>query len=341
MILVTGGTGMLGAHLLWQLCQEAEQPIRAIFRNEKSIEKVRSFFVSRLAAKRNQSPKTFFDKIEWASADITDKEALEGAFGGVRQVYHLAAVVSFDDADESLMQQVNAEGTANMVRLALKNKVSHFVHVSSIATLSNQKGKKKIDEQSIFNPKENNYPYASTKHLAETCVWEGISKGLPAVIFNPGVILGAGYWRENAGIFWGMVQKGFPFYATGITGFVGAEDVVRFMMASHKKQITGKRFILVAENWCYRDFLNAIAKHLKKRPPFIPLSSFVVKILVVLARFYALVSHNRSTITKDSLSFATNQTFYSNEKVKTTFKEGFTEMKAVVAELTIAFGAFN
>ena len=111
MILVTGGTGLVGAHLLLHLVENNE-PIRAIYRNGKSIQKTKSLF-------SQYKKESFFEKIEWVEADIIDIPSLELVFENVEQVYHCAALISFDPKDEDLLRKINIEGTANIVNFCL------------------------------------------------------------------------------------------------------------------------------------------------------------------------------------------------------------------------------
>ena len=74
MILVTGGTGLVGSHLLYHLTKENEA-IRATYRSEhkfESVKKVFSFYTTDYLS--------LFKKIEWIKADITDTTTLETAF---------------------------------------------------------------------------------------------------------------------------------------------------------------------------------------------------------------------------------------------------------------------
>ncbi|RME01141.1 MAG: NAD-dependent epimerase/dehydratase family protein, partial [Bacteroidetes bacterium] len=97
-ILVTGGTGFIGAYLLHYLLQQGYSDIRAIKRPGSPMDLV----------------STIADRIEWVEADVCDVADLALAMKGVKKVYHSAAVVSFNDADARRMQQVNVEGTANV-----------------------------------------------------------------------------------------------------------------------------------------------------------------------------------------------------------------------------------
>ncbi|MBT8296145.1 MAG: NAD-dependent epimerase/dehydratase family protein, partial [Gramella sp.] len=113
MILVTGGTGLVGAHLLFELAQDNER-LKAIARPTSDLQTVRkifSYYTTQAEAGR------LFKKIEWITADINDVPALEKAFLDVEYVYHCAALISFDPADEKKLRKINIEGTANIVNL--------------------------------------------------------------------------------------------------------------------------------------------------------------------------------------------------------------------------------
>ena len=101
MVLVTGGTGLVGAHLLLHLA-ESETTIRAIYREPKSIEKTKKLF--KLYQKEN-----LFSKIDWVQADIIAVPSLEKAFQNIDYVYHCAGLISFDPKDEEKLRKINIE----------------------------------------------------------------------------------------------------------------------------------------------------------------------------------------------------------------------------------------
>ena len=241
MILVTGGTGLVGAHLLLQLTAN-ETEIRAIYRNEKNIRKTQSLF--QLYGKEAQ-----FHKIQWMEGDIIDVPSLEKAFQGVTHVYHCAALISYNPKDENKLRKTNIEGTANIVNFCIDYKVSKLCHVSSIAALGDLKPNETIiTEETEWNPEHYHSDYAISKYGAEMEIWRGQQEGLNVVIVNPGVIFGAGFWQQGSGMFFSAVQKGFPFYTNGTTGYVSATDVASVMIQLMNSNISGERFSVIAEN---------------------------------------------------------------------------------------------
>src|SRR6476620_8159312 len=127
MILVTGGTGLVGSHLLLRLLENGDA-VRALYRSDSSKKQTESVF-----AIYNQQQ--LFDKIEWALGDINDIPSLEGAFKNISYVYHCAALISFDPNDEERLRKTNIEGTANVVNFCLEYKIRKLCHVSSVAAL--------------------------------------------------------------------------------------------------------------------------------------------------------------------------------------------------------------
>ena len=253
MILVTGGTGLVGSHLLYKLTTENEK-IRAIYRSEKKIEKVKevfSFYTSEV--------KKYFSKIEWIKADITNVPEMIPLFKGIEYVYHCAALVSFNPKDYREMRKVNIHGTAIMVNLAIDAKVKKFCFVSSIAAVGDSVNGKIVTEENEWNDQADNHGYAITKFGAEMEVWRASQEGIDVVIVNPGVILGSGFWNSGSGKLFTQVHNGFNYYTEGITGFIGVKDIVKAMVSLVKSEVKNERFILVSENKSFRDIFFSIA----------------------------------------------------------------------------------
>ena len=88
MIFVTGGTGLLGSHLLFELTKSAT-PVKAIFRNDSKLEVVKRVF----QFYDQQNGLTRFNSIQWVNCDVLDVVTLAEEMEGCAHVYHCAAVV--------------------------------------------------------------------------------------------------------------------------------------------------------------------------------------------------------------------------------------------------------
>ena len=308
-ILVTGGTGLVGAHLLAQLALLGKE-IRATYRTKESVIKAAHVF------SYYSKEKAVFDNIEWVEADVTDLPAMRTAFKDITHVYHCAAVVSFRKKDNTLMRQINIEGTANMVNLALHNKVEKFCFVSSIASLDKGNTTKPIDETNEWNPEADNYGYAISKYGGEMEVWRGSQEGLNVVIVNPGVILGAGFWETNTGKFFTNASNNFAYYTTGKTGFVGVRDVVKAMLYLMDSNIVNQRYVLVSENVSFQSVMTQMAKVLNTKPPYKKVSPFMAGIAWRLAWVVSKITGKQPLITKHSSKAAQRSYEYSSQKIK-------------------------
>jgi nucleoside-diphosphate-sugar epimerase len=309
-ILVTGGTGLVGAHLLVQLAK-SENQIYALYRTSSGLEKTKHVF-----SYYSTDFENLFSKIKWVKGDITDIPSLEKAFDDIDWVYHCAAIVSFSRKDENLMRKTNIEGTANMVNLALANDVKKFCYVSSIATLDKNKKTTPIDETNEWNPENNNYDYAISKYGGEMEVWRASQEGLDVIIVHPGVILGSGFWHINTGKFFANAANNFLYYTTGITGFVGVKEVVKTMILLMESSIVNDHFILVSENRSFQYIMTEIAQALGTKPPTKKVSPLLGNIAWRLAWIKAKLTGKPPLITKHSANAAQQVYYYSSEKIQ-------------------------
>ncbi|MFV9549851.1 NAD-dependent epimerase/dehydratase family protein [Algibacter sp. PT7-4] len=317
MILVTGGTGLVGAHLLYKLTAEHKK-VRAIYRTKRKIENTKSVFSS-----YNKNYEALFNTIEWVEADLLDIPALTEAFTNINKVYHCAAFVSFEPNKYQALRQSNIIGTANIVNLCLSNKTEKLCYVSSIATIGNTLNNKPITENTNWNPEEDNSVYAITKYGAEMEVWRGTQEGLNAVIVNPGVILGAGIWHYGTGNFFKKASKGFKYYTSGTVGIVSVIDVVSIMTKLMDSEIKNERFILVAENWTYKDFLNLLATAVNGKKPKKQASTKLLSMAWRLDWLKHKITGKRRLLTKHLVKSLTTKTYYSSDKIITALNYKF------------------
>lgn len=320
MILVTGGTGLVGAHLLLHLLQENEA-VRAIYRSQSSVEKTKNLF-------RQENQIALFDKIEWFDADITDIPALEKAFKNVTHVYHCAALISFDTHDEELLRKTNIEGTANVVNCCVDFNVKKICHVSSIAALGDAKeGETVITEETEWNPEKNHGDYALTKYGAETEVWRASQEGLDVVIVNPGVIFGKGFGTVGSGQLLQKIQNGFPFYTKGSTGITAVDDVVNIMIQLMKSPISGERFTIVSENIILQDLLNTIADAMQKKRPYIYARPYMTSLYWRMDWLFSKLLFKKQSFTRATSKSSHSVETYDNSKVVSQLKYTFRPMK--------------
>jgi dihydroflavonol-4-reductase len=295
MILVTGGSGLLGQELITQLLSNGETVV-AIF---------------------NKTPlKDFHHKnLLQRQADILDVIALEEAMQGITQIYHCAAVVSFNPKDREKLFKVNVEGTANVVNIALSNNVKKIVHVSSVAALGRIREGQTINETMNWTAATSNSIYGQTKHLGEMEVWRGMAEGLEAAIVNPAIILGEADWNSSSTAIFKNVYNEFPWYATGTTGWVDVKDVANVMIQLMKSDIIGERYILSGANETYQNVFNLIADNFGKKRALKKVTPFLASIVWRLEKWKSFFTKKQPLVTKETAATALATVYYDNNKL--------------------------
>jgi nucleoside-diphosphate-sugar epimerase len=326
MILVTGGTGLLGAYLLLELTRNGEK-IRALRREHSSMLEVENIF-----RYNDRRAEALLKQIEWVNGDICDIFSLEDALEGIEYVYHCAAMVSFNPKDRAQMMRVNIEGTANVVNASLTKGIKKLCHVSSIAALGRAEEEKMVTEETAWKSTKQNSNYAISKYGGEREVWRGTEEGLNAVIVNPSIIIGMGDPEKGSSKLISTVDGISLFYSNGINGFVDVRDVAHAMVLLMESPIRNERFIVNGDNYSYRRLFELIALNLNKPKPRYALPNLLLATWWRIEKLRGLITGSTPIITKETARTSRHQYHYSGEKL--TKKTGFnyTSPEETVAE---------
>jgi len=310
MILVTGGTGFLGSHLIYHLIKSGKK-VRAIKRNHSTFD-----IISRIFLYYDADFQALNSHIEWVEADIADIYSLESCLEDISVVYHAAALVSFQPGDQDRMKQINVKGTANLVNACVDKKISKFCHVSSIAAIGRAENDQVIDENVVWKASRRNSNYAISKYAAEREVWRGMEEGLNAVILNPSIIIGPGEINSGFTKLIATVDKGLKYYTPGINGFVDVRDVVKNMVLLMESDISSERFIISSENLSYKELFSYIASCLNKQEPRYQAGQWMSEIYWRLEFLKSKITGNKPLVTRETARTANNNYIYSGDKLK-------------------------
>jgi len=308
MILVTGGTGIVGSYLLYELASRGKK-IRALIRPESNMEIVQKVFLF-----LKDEDLTLFNSIEWIRGDTTDIFSLEDAMQGVEEIYHNAALLSFNPLHKYIMNKINVEGTKNIVDVALRLPVKKLCHVSSVSSLD-RSSKGIVDEDSWWKPSRHHSDYAISKYESEREVWRGIEEGLDAVIVNPSIILGGADPKRESGRLISTIDKTSSFYTGGINGFVGVKDVAISMIELMESNIKNERFIINAGNMSYKEILTGIAANLNKKEPYINIPPWALEIFWRMEKIRCFFSRSKPLMTRFTARSSYLQRYYSGKKI--------------------------
>ncbi len=314
-VLVTGGTGFVGAYLLRYLLK-AGYAVRATKRATSSMDLVADIQ----------------DQLEWVEGDILDLAFIEEAMQDIQQVYHSAAMISFDPKQVTRMMKINVEGTANVVNAALYEGVEKFVHVSSIVALGRKEFQPHIDESIQWENSKENSNYAISKFRAECEVWRAREEGLKIAIINPSTVIGAGYWKEGSCRLIQEAARGMRYYPSGSTGFVDVRDVARAAIALMESDIEGERYIVNGDNRSFKNFFSTLSKALDKNPPQWAAPNWMLSTFSRLDWLRSKLANNTPLLTREVLNNVQSTYYYNNEKIIADLQFEFTPLDSCLRE---------
>ena len=299
-ILITGGLGFLGQHLVKALLNSDEDSEILILARTRA-----RVFLNDL---NNNRVKTIY------GIDLSHKESMESHFSNADYVFHTAALISFWYKDKKSMDEINIGGTKNVVDLCLKYGIKRLVHVSSTAVI---KGSININEAANetndYDWKgKSKYDYGLSKLHAEKEIEKGIARGLDAVIANPCSILGYGDTKIFPLI--ETVLKQTPVCFSGGSHMVDVRDLAAGLTLLLEKGKSGERYLLVGDYHTQMEILTSLSRILGVRPPVFVIPS---KALIVAIPFLAVtdvLSRAKPKLTRTMVTNGLSPVFFSNMK---------------------------
>lgn len=305
MILVTGATGIVGSHILAELLQR-NNSVRVLTRETRSRQPI-----LQILRHHNIRP----DAIEYVKGDINDPVSLRDAVRGCEEVYHCAAMVSFQPNDRKALFQTNIQGTANVVNACLEQGIKKLCYISSTSAIGDEWIDGYLREESLWTTDKGRSAYSISKRYAELEVCRGREEGLNAVILNPAVVIGPGRWGESSTSLILSCVKGMRYYSSGENGFVDARDVARFATDAMEQGRFNDRYLLVGENLGFKDLFTLICQQLGKRPPSVAIPEALAGLAGKGLQWLESAGYSGS-LTSENIKSAYRKNRYSAERSK-------------------------
>jgi dihydroflavonol-4-reductase len=236
-ILITGGTGFLGTHLVRQFLGAGAKNLRVM---------------------ASSVPAWMTDAgVEPFAGSVTRREDVAAATKNCEAVYHLAGKVSFAYDGAAQMNRIHVEGTRLLCEAAKENGVKNFILASSSGTSAiTEDGE--ITDETYPQPVEilTKWAYYASKYYQEKTVLRAFQdKGERLVILNPSLLLGEGDDRlSSTRIVLDFMAKKLPITPTGGVNFVDAGDAATAFLNALDRGRHGERYLLGAVNWTVTEF---------------------------------------------------------------------------------------
>ncbi len=227
-VLVTGGNGFIGQHLVAALAGRVEA----------------------LRVLDPSMPAHQLPGVEHVRGSVLDHAAVLRALDGVTCVYHLAALANLWTPHRADFDRVNHGGTEIMLALAREKNVARFVHCSSeVVLMPPRRRAGACDEAGVLALTDMAGPYSRSKYLAEQAVLAAAARGQQVVIVNPTLPIGAGdYNFTPPTAMLAHYLSGSRIYLDCMLNLVDARDLAQGMILAAERGRSGERYLLGSEN---------------------------------------------------------------------------------------------
>ncbi len=246
-VLVTGGRGFIGRHLVSALVARGEF--------------VRVYDQADTGEAAGEA--------EFVHGSILDRDGVQRAFEGVDHVFHLAGIAHLWAPDRADFDRVNRSGTEAVLAAAAGSRIRRLVHCSTEAILMpSDGGRELIDETIALTAADMAGPYTRSKYLAEQAAMAAARSGIPVVVVNPTVPVGPGDWRMTppSAMLARCLDARLPVSLDFVLNLVDVRDVAEGMILAAEHGRVGERYILGGENMSMKE-LAAMLEELAGRKP--------------------------------------------------------------------------
>ncbi len=296
-VLITGGTGFIGANLAVRL-RAAGISVRILRRAHSDLRAIADA------------------DVEHHIGDVRDLQSLMVAMRGCDTVFHCAAMVTFEKKKAEEQLAVNIGGTRNVIEACRATGIRCLVHTSSVAAIGYPPEGTLATEETPFNwGRTVGYKYS--KHESEQVVRQAAEQGLHAVIVNPSVVVGERDIHFHGGDIIRRVKKWqVPLYIDGGMNIVYVGDVVSGMIAAAQRGGRGERYILGGENLTHKEVFRRTARIVGGLPPLMKLPLPALRTVAAGVEWLSNLLGVDPLLTPDLVSGAGKYNWYSSAKAE-------------------------
>jgi dihydroflavonol-4-reductase len=251
-ILITGGTGFLGAHIVRQFLAAGEKNLRVM---------------------ASSVPVWMRDAgVDAAEGSVTNREDVAAAVKNVSAVYHLAGKVSRDNEDAAAMNRIHVEGTRILCEAAKEAGAKTFILASSSGTIACSETEEVFDE-TYPTPLEiiSRWAYYASKHYQEKTALEHFDgKGAKLIVLNPSLLLGTEDERlSSTKPVLDFLARKIPYTPSGGLSFVDVREAAAAFINALERGRHREKYLLGAANMTFAEFFGRLERLSKVPAPMI------------------------------------------------------------------------
>ena len=240
-ILVTGGTGFIGRHL-----------VRLLVRDGRS---------ARLLCRApDKARRLFGEATTLTEGDLLDPASLDRACRGVKTVLNLGGLYEFGARHREALWETNVVGTNNLLAACWKARVERVVHCSTAGILTANSDTGAPPHLPTQPPR--GCHYKKSKWHGERLAMDWFQRGLPVMIASPTAPIGPEDDRPTptGRMIVDLLAGCFPCYSATGLNIIAVEDVAQGILAIAQGGNAGERYVLANRNMWLGEFLQLAAK---------------------------------------------------------------------------------
>lgn len=296
-VLVTGGGGFVGSHLVRALLGKGHQ-VRVLARSPKSVEILRDL------------------PFETALGDLKDRESLRAAVQDCQRVFHCAADYRLWSRNYRELYENNVDGTENLLRACKEQGVKDVVYTSSVAAIGIPKTGRPGDETTPVSLDDMIGHYKRSKFLAQQVAQE-FARNYPVYIVNPSTPIGSHDWKPTATgkLIVDFLNGKMPAFVDTGLNLVAVEDVVDGHLLAPEKGQPGRLYILGQQNLTLEQILQKLASLTHKKAPKVKLPYGFVYALAWAENFVTSTLLKREPyIPLEGVKMARKRMWFANDR---------------------------
>ncbi len=300
-VVVTGASGHIGYVLVKRLLESKQYAVKAFVLKGENIEHLEQLGVSIMYG------------------DVRDKESLKEAFIGADIVFHLAGMIEIGNGNKKKMEEVNLQGTKNVLEACIQTKVKRLVYTSSVHAIPEKPKGQVMTETKNFSPDLVKGSYAKTKAAATKYLLENYQGKIELVIVHPSGVIGPyEYIPSNLGqLVMDCANKKIGAYLEGGYNFVDVRDVAQGIMLAAQKGKSGECYILAGHQVSVRNLMKMIEEITKVPAPKFKIARWFAYITGVLSELYSKIRKEKPLFTSYAVyTLGTNSNFSNDKAIK-------------------------
>lgn len=300
-VVVTGASGHIGYVLVKRLLESKQYAVKAFVLKGENVEHLEQLGV----------PIVY--------GDVRDKESLKKAFIGADIVFHLAGMIEIGNGNKKKMEEVNLQGTKNVLEVCIQTKVKRLVYTSSVHAIPEKPKGQVMTETKTFSPDWVKGSYAKTKAAATKYLLENYQGKIELVIVHPSGVIGPyEYIPSNLGqLVMDCANKKIGAYLEGGYNFVDVRDVAQGIMLAAQKGESGECYILAGHQVSVRNLMKMIEEITKVPAPKFKIARWFAYITGILSEWYSKIRKEKPLFTSYAVyTLGTNSNFSNDKAIK-------------------------